>query len=277
MAWIHIPSAGFRVQTPTAVAAVRGTQFSVAVEHSGQTRVRVFSGTVAVKDNDGREVLVKADQSVEATGRGVGRPQAAEAGQRLGGSDWTMSPPQGFTAETNRSGKRLWRRVTDENVRFRGESFLIRHTEEVWSWSQSAAWRPGQPWPLDCERPYEERARVEESVEGRPAFSYTCVNPSGGPAQVRHYDVAVDYDGSSAGMALRIEYQYTTGFPGPDGLGNRSPNLPGLWQQRQNQAGPGLGAFLEALHSLHAAAPAAEQPQQAPPAQSGDGAVPLLR
>ena len=274
MAWIHRPSPGFRVRTASAVVAVRGTQFSVAAEHSGKTRVRVFSGTVSVKDNDGREVVLKQDQGVEASGRGVGRPQAAEAAHSVGDCGWSMSPPQGFSATTLPSGKFEWKRVSDEDVRWRGESMLMRHTEEVWSWSQSAAWRAGQAWPLGCEQPYQERSRVEESVEGRPAFSYTCVNASGTPSQTRHYDVAVDYDGGSSGKALRLEYQYTTAFPGPGPLGNRSPNLESLWKARQDQAGPGLAAFLEAIHSLRA--PAAEPRRQAAPAESHDVA-PLLR
>jgi ferric-dicitrate binding protein FerR (iron transport regulator) len=52
--------------TPTAIIAVRGTIFGVAVEQTGDTRVGVGKGLVSVANqlHPGDEVLVKAGQSV---------------------------------------------------------------------------------------------------------------------------------------------------------------------------------------------------------------------
>lgn len=60
------PTSRFEVETPTAVAAVRGTIFSVAVEN-GQTEVAVFKGRVQVKNNDSEAgALIKPGQAAFA-------------------------------------------------------------------------------------------------------------------------------------------------------------------------------------------------------------------
>ena len=73
----------FQVRTPTAVAAVRGTEFSVDVAAEGVTRVQMFNGLLAVSDNKGNEVLIKDTQSVEVTAQGIGQVAgAARGGER---------------------------------------------------------------------------------------------------------------------------------------------------------------------------------------------------
>ena len=62
----------FRVNTPNAVAGVRGTEFETAVADDGSLRVRVSEGQVDVGDT-GRQAPVKADQEIEANEQGVGK------------------------------------------------------------------------------------------------------------------------------------------------------------------------------------------------------------
>ena len=69
------PASRFEIETPTAVAAVRGTVFSVAVDQ-GQTKVEVFKGQVKVSAQDGGEMMV--DPGHEGT-TGAGRVKIADA------------------------------------------------------------------------------------------------------------------------------------------------------------------------------------------------------
>ena len=83
----------FRVQTPTAVCAVRGTEFAMDVGRgAGRTRVDLYSGLMAVSDNRGKEVLLFPNESVNVTQSGmtgaqkfsdVQRKQAAEFGREM--------------------------------------------------------------------------------------------------------------------------------------------------------------------------------------------------
>lgn len=63
----------FQVRTPTAVCSVRGTEFGVDVGESGDTRVQMFGGLLAVADKTGNEVLVKDHESINVTSEGLGR------------------------------------------------------------------------------------------------------------------------------------------------------------------------------------------------------------
>jgi hypothetical protein len=63
----------FQVRTPTAVCSVRGTEFGVDVDGTGDTHVQMFGGMLAVADKSGNEVLVKDTQSVDVTRDGIGR------------------------------------------------------------------------------------------------------------------------------------------------------------------------------------------------------------
>jgi hypothetical protein len=65
----------FRVRTPTAVCAVRGTEFSIDVNAQGHTNVQMFSGVLAVADSHGNETVVKDQQSVRVTDKGLGAVQ----------------------------------------------------------------------------------------------------------------------------------------------------------------------------------------------------------
>lgn len=62
----------FSVRTPSAVAAVRGTEFSVEVQGARQTAVEVFGGRVAVSAF-GAESMVTASQRVDVTEGRMGR------------------------------------------------------------------------------------------------------------------------------------------------------------------------------------------------------------
>jgi hypothetical protein len=50
----------FEVETPTVVAAVRGTAFSVAVANDGTSEIEVFEGEVAVEGRDGAATTLTA-------------------------------------------------------------------------------------------------------------------------------------------------------------------------------------------------------------------------
>ena len=75
------------VTTPSAVLAVRGTDYGIEVEKDGDTSVAVFEGTVEVRDARGlgEAVRVGAGQSVRVrSGRAAGAPEA----HGLSGGDW---------------------------------------------------------------------------------------------------------------------------------------------------------------------------------------------
>lgn len=66
------------VTTPTAIIAVRGTIFAVAVDHAKNTEIGVESGLVSVADRvrPGDEVMVRPGESVWVrAGQGIGQPQ----------------------------------------------------------------------------------------------------------------------------------------------------------------------------------------------------------
>lgn len=60
--WVRKFSKKFEVRTPTAVCAVRGTDFAVFADESGNTRVEVYDGTVMASDSSGNDVLVHSGQ-----------------------------------------------------------------------------------------------------------------------------------------------------------------------------------------------------------------------
>ncbi len=77
----------FQVRTPTAVCSVRGTEFSVGVDGTGDTNVQMFSGMLAVADTSGNEVLIKDRDSIEVTRDGLGRVSDAGAREERGESE----------------------------------------------------------------------------------------------------------------------------------------------------------------------------------------------
>ena len=63
----------FAVRTPSAVAAVRGTEFSVEVAGKARTAVEVFGGLVSVRDTLGGEAMVSARERVDVAEGRAGR------------------------------------------------------------------------------------------------------------------------------------------------------------------------------------------------------------
>ena len=77
----------FQVRTPTAVCSVRGTEFGVDVDGTGDTHVQMFGGLLAVADKTGNEVLVKDTQSIDVTRDGLGHVTDAGRREERGASD----------------------------------------------------------------------------------------------------------------------------------------------------------------------------------------------
>ena len=101
----------FRVRTPSAVAAVRGTEFGVEVEagNPGQTHVGVFDeGKVAVSGQTGPPELLKSNQ--ETSVRRGGQPLAAYQLRRFARHRQFMRTLRGRTAAM----RRHWRALAPE-------------------------------------------------------------------------------------------------------------------------------------------------------------------
>lgn len=87
----------FRVRTPTAVASVRGTEFSVESFGSKRSAIEVFGGMVSVRGALGDEALVSASHRVESLGGRLNGVQRFEARP-----DNRMPPAQGGAAPGDR-------------------------------------------------------------------------------------------------------------------------------------------------------------------------------
>ncbi|MBI4803301.1 MAG: FecR domain-containing protein [Elusimicrobia bacterium] len=75
-AWVKKFAAKLEVRTPTAVCSVRGTEFSLEVDpQTSHTRVDLFRGTLAVRDNLGNELLLQEGRRISVTPEGLGVPQ----------------------------------------------------------------------------------------------------------------------------------------------------------------------------------------------------------
>ncbi len=68
-------SSRLSVRTPTAVAAVRGTEFELSADSQGQSEVNVREGHLEVSDNQGRQAVVTSEETLRVTERGMERPQ----------------------------------------------------------------------------------------------------------------------------------------------------------------------------------------------------------
>ena len=99
----------FEVETPTAVAAVRGTIFRVTVRSDGTSEVSVWKGTVSVETEKGEAVTVSDGASVvvgQAVGGGPEPMSEAEQEEWLGQTSVigplleVDSPADGMTLET---------------------------------------------------------------------------------------------------------------------------------------------------------------------------------
>jgi len=72
--WVKKQSKKFEVRTPSAVCAVKGTDFTVAADAKGNTRVEVYSGGVMTGDASRHGVMVKAGEMVKVSvGGGLGK------------------------------------------------------------------------------------------------------------------------------------------------------------------------------------------------------------
>jgi hypothetical protein len=79
-AWVKKAQRKFEVRTPSAVCAVRGTEFEVETD-GHRTSVDLVTGLLAVSDNAGHESVLKAGQHVNVDERGIGSVQSLEEGR----------------------------------------------------------------------------------------------------------------------------------------------------------------------------------------------------
>ncbi|MFI5360911.1 MAG: FecR domain-containing protein [Elusimicrobiota bacterium] len=77
----HVASRSFKIRTPTAVCAVRGTEFMVEVQGDGSTNVELYKGLLAIDDQHGREVLIHPGERSRVDTRGL-RAASAPATRR---------------------------------------------------------------------------------------------------------------------------------------------------------------------------------------------------
>ncbi|MDA8243973.1 MAG: FecR family protein, partial [Elusimicrobia bacterium] len=74
--WVRKFSKRFEVRTPSAVCAVRGTDFLVSADEDGGSRVEVYEGSVLAGDAKGNSSLVREGQfAVVRPGGALGRPE----------------------------------------------------------------------------------------------------------------------------------------------------------------------------------------------------------
>ncbi|MFC1523047.1 FecR domain-containing protein [Elusimicrobiota bacterium] len=76
----------FSVVTPTAVCAVRGTEFEVIVAKSGVTDVSLADGLLAVSDTHGNEMILNPNESINITHEGLGERTTHVPGQEDAGA-----------------------------------------------------------------------------------------------------------------------------------------------------------------------------------------------
>ena len=75
-AWVKKHTTRFEVTTPSAVCAVRGTEFSLEVDpQTSRTQVDLFRGTLSVRDNLGNELMLQEGRRLSVTPEGLGVPQ----------------------------------------------------------------------------------------------------------------------------------------------------------------------------------------------------------
>jgi ferric-dicitrate binding protein FerR (iron transport regulator) len=75
------------VTTPSAVLAVRGTEYGVEVEKDGDTSIVVFEGTVEVRDTSGKGGIARVGAGQRCRIR-KGRPPEAPTAHGLSAGDW---------------------------------------------------------------------------------------------------------------------------------------------------------------------------------------------
>lgn len=113
------PASSFEVETPTAVAAVRGTIFSVEFKN-GKSEIAVFKGRVAVK-SDGEEETIEPGRAAISNAPGDLREQSdASAAAQFESEQTIVLPELEAKLETLPNGK-IW--VTGQTES--GDSVLI--------------------------------------------------------------------------------------------------------------------------------------------------------
>lgn len=75
--WVKKFSKKFEVRTPSAVCAVRGTDFMVSADADGNSRVEVYEGSVLAGDSRGNSSLLREGQFTEIPAGGAMREPAA--------------------------------------------------------------------------------------------------------------------------------------------------------------------------------------------------------
>lgn len=146
-AWVaKVSSRRFEVRTPTAVCAVRGTEFSVDVNAHGHTDVQMFTGLMAVSDGLGNEAMVKEHQGIRVTDKGLGpvtggqskaptkadirREQLKQVARREVGLEMSKEAVQAAAAnEAKKAVYEQGKAIIDVNGnRVRIEEYIIRPT-----------------------------------------------------------------------------------------------------------------------------------------------------
>src|SRR6185312_3826709 len=146
-AWVaKVSSRRFEVRTPTAVCAVRGTEFSIDVNAHGHTDVQMFTGLMSVSDGMGNEAMVKERQSIRGSEKGLGpvqggqhrvpsraeirRDQLQQIAKREVGLEMTKEQVQAAAAlEAKKAVYQQGKALIDVNGnRVRVEEYIIRPT-----------------------------------------------------------------------------------------------------------------------------------------------------
>lgn len=87
------------VTTPSAVLAVRGTEYGLKVKKNGDTSIVVFDGVVEVSDPSGKTPPIRVEAGQQSRIK-LGRPAQSPSPHRLTPNDWD----QGRSAPSSRMG-----------------------------------------------------------------------------------------------------------------------------------------------------------------------------
>ena len=154
--WVKKFSKKFEVRTPSAVCAVRGTDFMVSADEKGNSRLEVYEGSVLAGDSKGNSSLVREGQFSEIPNGGRMR----EPGQNPNGAS-NMDASIGDQRQAARN--EIYNEISKADV-------IARAQEEI----QSAEFQ-NRKVAIDA---FGNRVRMEEYVV-RPApdqFKYVVLN-----------------------------------------------------------------------------------------------------